>query len=200
MWREEVSVLKDSDIQPLLASLLDEDPEAFRLVYEKTADHIYRTVYYLVTNKNEVNDIVSEIYIAMLSALPAYDYNRPFRAWLNGLIINQVNHYNRKGWRFLRLINRNKQLYGAQPWKRPDELAVEEEEKHQVLQLVNSLSDKHKQIIVLRYYQDCSFEEIASTLQIPLGTAKSRHHEALKKLRNRTSHSQFFKEVFNHVD
>jgi len=192
--------LKDSDIHPLLGSLLDEDPEAFQMVYERTADHIYRTVYYLVNNKNEVNDIVSEIYIAMLSALPGYDYNRPFRAWLNGLIINQVNHSNRKCWRFLRLINRNKILYGVQPWKRPDELAVEEEEKYQVLQLVNSLSAKHKQIIVLRYYQDCSFEEIASTLQIPLGTAKSRHHEALKKLRNRTSQSQFYKEVFNHVD
>ncbi|OMF38381.1 hypothetical protein BK133_02340 [Paenibacillus sp. FSL H8-0548] len=192
--------MKDSDIHHWLTLLLQDDPEAFRVVYEKTADHIYRTVYYLATNKSEVNDIVSEIYISMLHALPKYDHNRPFRAWLNGLIINQVNHWNRKGWQRLRLFTRNKQLQITPNWKKPDEIAIEAEQKNNILQLVNGLSAKLREVIVLRYYQDCSFEEIASTLEIPLGTAKSRHHEAIKKLRNRTVNSQFFKEAFHHVD
>jgi RNA polymerase sigma-70 factor (ECF subfamily) len=116
------------------------DEAAFRIVYEHTADHVYRTVYYLVKNKNEVNDIVSEIYMALLDALPKYDVNKPFRSWLNGLIINQVNNWKRKGWRRLRLFNRNKELHRELPWKRPDELAIEAEVKHMILQLVNSLS------------------------------------------------------------
>ncbi|WP_419875221.1 sigma-70 family RNA polymerase sigma factor [Candidatus Pristimantibacillus sp. PTI5] len=192
--------MKDSDINPLLTPVINKDIDAFREFYERTADHVYRTVYYLVNNKNEVNDIVSDIYIALLAALPYYDRNKPFRAWLNGLIINQVNNWSRKGWRRLRIFNRNKQLHVSQPWKRPDELAIEAEEKDNVLELVNSLSLKLREVIVLRYYQDCSFDEIASTLQIPLGTAKSRHHEALKKLRIRTSRSHFFKEAYHHAD
>lgn len=193
--------MKESDIHHWLELLPNDDPDAFRMVYEHTADHVYKTVYFLVSNKNEVNDIVSEIYIAMLAALPSYQRDKSFRTWLNGLIINQVNNWNRKGWRRLRLFQRHLLLQPRlQTLDKPDELVVESEQKYMLLELVNSLSAKHKAIIVLRYYQECSFEEIASTLQIPIGTAKSRHHEAIKKLRNRTSLSHFYKEVFNHVD
>jgi len=53
----------------------------------------------------------------------------------------------------------------------------------EVIPAVEKLSFKLKEIVVLRYYQNCPLEEIAAILQIPIGTVKSRHHLAMKKLR-----------------
>ena len=47
---------------------------------------------------------------------------------------------------------------------------------------LESLNDKHRRVIVLRYYLDWSLEEIAEALRIPKGTVKSRLHRALKSL------------------
>ncbi|MBP1991494.1 sigma-70 family RNA polymerase sigma factor [Paenibacillus eucommiae] len=175
--------MKDSDIHPWLIPAIQGEEEAFREVYKLTVDHVYRTSYYLMKNKNEVGDLVSEVYVELIRSLPGYDFNKPFRSWLNGLVIRQVKGWNRKLWRRLRLLGRNRLIPEVEPSKRPDEMAIEAEQKHDILRLVNALSAKLREVIVLRYYQDCSFEEISETLQIPLGTAKSRHHEALRKLR-----------------
>lgn len=192
--------MKDSDIHPWLILVLQDEPEAFQELYKLTADHVYRISYYLSSNKSEVTDIVNEVYMVLLQSLPSYSFAKPFRPWLNGLIINQVNNWKRKGWRRLRLFYRNNQLSSPLHWKQPDQVAIETEEKEHVLLLVNRLSAKLREVIVLRYYQDCSFEEIALTLGIPLGTAKSRHHEALRKLRLLSEHVMTSKGVFIHVD
>jgi len=192
--------LKDSDIHPWLILVLQGDEEAFSEVYKLTADHVYRTSFYLMKNKSEVGDLVSEVYLELIRSLTRYDFNKPFRTWLNGLVIRQVKSWNRKLWRRLRLLSRNRLIPEAEPSKRPEELAIETEQRHDILRLVNSLSIKLREVIVLRYYQDCSFEEIAMTLQIPLGTAKSRHHEALRKLRLARVQVCSRKEVYYYVD
>ncbi|MBD2869923.1 sigma-70 family RNA polymerase sigma factor [Paenibacillus arenilitoris] len=192
--------MNDSDIHPWIAELAAGNADAFHPFYEKTADHVYRTVYYLLSNKNEAEDVVSEVYVALLRSLSSYDPDKPFRPWLNGLILNQVNHAKRKSWRGFRLFNRLNAFRARVPWKGPAELALEAEEKKGLLALVNGLSPKLREVVVLRYYQDCSFEEIASTLHIPIGTAKSRHHEALRKLRLKTFSEHAGREVYVHVD
>ncbi|MNX10759.1 RNA polymerase sigma factor SigV [compost metagenome] len=53
----------------------------------------------------------------------------------------------------------------------------------ELLPILEALPLKLKEVIVLRYYQDCSLEEIAHLVKIPLGTVKSRHHHALKQMR-----------------
>ncbi|MNE81958.1 ECF RNA polymerase sigma factor SigW [compost metagenome] len=138
--------------------------------------------------------------MALLHSLMTYDTRKTFRPWLNGLIINQVNNWRRKGWRRLRLFIRHNQLFVQPTTKGPDILALESEEKNTLLQQVSRLSSKLRVVIVLRYYQDCTLEEIADTLKIPLGTVKSRHHEALRRLRVNSGMIHLAKEAYIHVD
>ena len=67
--------------------------------------------------------------------------------------------------------------------KQPEEQVFEIEGQYEMLAHVDRLSLKLREVIVLRYYQDCSYEEIAASLNIPVGTAKSRHHLAIQRLR-----------------
>jgi len=57
------------------------------------------------------------------------------------------------------------------------------EERERVLRAMGSLDSKHRAVLVLRYFNGLSYEEISSTMGIPLGTVKSRIYVALKMLR-----------------
>ena len=54
------------------------------------------------------------------------------------------------------------------------------------------LSDAHREIVVMRFVDDLSLEEISSALNIPLGTAKSRLHHALRQLRDDPRTREYF--------
>ncbi|GEM_PF-4184385 len=68
----------EDELQLWIKLIIDGEITAFEKIYEYTRDDVYRTVSYLVINKDDVNDIVNEIYIQMLKSLPNYDMNRPF--------------------------------------------------------------------------------------------------------------------------
>lgn len=156
---------------------------AFQVVYDYSREHVFRTVSFLVSNKDDVSDVVSEVYVQLFQSISSYNYQKPFRAWLNGLIVRQTQNWNRKLWRRFRLNDKNKLLYSVKPELGTEQIHLLNEQSAQLISLVHRLSYKHSVVIVLRYYQDCSFEEISEALSIPIGTVKSRHHIAIEKLR-----------------
>jgi len=66
---------------------------------------------------------------------------------------------------------------------RTDRVIVWNETTRELLELLNHLSYKLRIVVVLRYYHEYSLTEISELLAVPLGTVKSRHHQALKELR-----------------
>jgi RNA polymerase sigma-70 factor (ECF subfamily) len=174
--------MTDQEMHKWLQRLMAGDQAAFETVYEHTCDDVYRTVSFLIGNKHDVHDVVNEVYIEMLKSLPSYDPNRSFRLWLHGLIVRQASNWRRKIWRRFRLFDRSR-LQIEPEQAQPDESVLQEEAKQELTALINKLSYKLRVVIILRYYHDYSLEEIASLLDIPVGTVKSRHHLALKELR-----------------
>ncbi|MFS1518929.1 sigma-70 family RNA polymerase sigma factor [Bacillus sp. SCS-151] len=177
--------MTDEELHSWLKELTTGSEQAFEIVYEEIHHHVYRTIYFLVNNKQDANDVANEVYIQLIKSIPKYDMNKPFYSWLNGLIVKQTANWNRKLWRKFNLDKKN-QLFSIEEHPRStEETMITNEMNSQLLQHVNRLPYKLKVVIVLRYFHDNSFEEIANTLNIPIGTAKSRHHHALKNLRNK---------------
>jgi len=175
--------MTDATIHEWIRKTKDGSEEAFRVVYEQSKGHVYSTVSLLINNKEDVYDVVNEVYVELFKSLPNYDFQKPFRSWLTGITVRQVQNWNRKLWRKFRLYERSKSL--TLPEQSPDseDLVLHNEHRSELLQLVQQLPYKHKIVIVLRYYHDQTLEEIAELLGIPVGTVKSRHHTALAKLR-----------------
>jgi RNA polymerase sigma-70 factor, ECF subfamily len=176
--------MTDLEFHAWVRRLMDGDQAAFEAVYEHTVDDVFRTVTFLMGNTHDVHDLVNEVYIEMWKSLPSYDPNRSFRFWLHGLVIRQVSNWRRKIWRRFRLLDRSRLLEEAEPAK-ADEAILQEESQQELMAIINKLSYKLRVVIILRYYHDYSLEEIATLLNIPVGTVKSRHHLALKELRKR---------------
>ncbi|CAG7617361.1 ECF RNA polymerase sigma factor SigW [Paenibacillus solanacearum] len=173
--------MKSIDLKPWLIRMSEGDEEAFHVVYAATSEQAYRTIYFLHPVPADVDDIMSEAYMELHRSLPSYRLEQPFQPWFHGLLIRQVRSWKRKLWRRFRLIERVRTLPSDSPRQ-----AMEERlgERLELLSLVETLSHKLKEIIVLRYYHDYSLETIAQLLNVPLGTVKSRHRLALNKLRS----------------
>lgn len=171
-----------------VCQMAEGNEEAFRVVYEQSKEEVFRTVSLLVNNKQDINDVVNEVYAELFKSLSKYDYNKPFRSWLTGLTIRQVHNWNRKLWRRFRLHERSQRMEIRESTADAESIYLRNEHRSELVQLVQGLSYKHRCVIVLRYYHEYSLEEIAELLSIPLGTVKSRHHTALNKLREQSTH------------
>ncbi|MED4651868.1 sigma-70 family RNA polymerase sigma factor [Bacillus pseudomycoides] len=158
------------------------DQQAFQVIYEFTCKDIYRTVAFLVVDKQDVEDIVNEVYIQIWKSVVNYDVNRSFRFWLHGLIVKQVQDWRRKSWRRFRIFEKKK-MYAQDQFYIVDEDILHKETRNELGELVQKLSYKHREVIIMRYFHEYSLDEIATLLNKPVGTVKSRLHTASKRLR-----------------
>jgi RNA polymerase sigma-70 factor, ECF subfamily len=175
--------MTDHQLHAWLQRLVTGDEEAFEVVYAHTKNDVYRTVAFLVYDPQDIHEIVNEIYVKLWKSVHTYDPERQFRFWLHGLIVKQVQDWKRKIWRRLRLVDRQQTLEIEEPMPETESHVLQDETRQELLATVKQLSYKLRVVILLRYYHSYSLEEIATMLNIPVGTVKSRHHLALKELR-----------------
>ncbi|WP_079909732.1 sigma-70 family RNA polymerase sigma factor [Paenibacillus sp. 32352] len=190
--------MNEQNLEHWLDRLMTGDEEALEVIYGMTRKKVYGTVAMLVRNKQDVNDIVNEIYYQLWRALPSYDRRRPFLFWLNGIVIRQVNHWRRQIWRRFRLIEKHSRLGEEPQVELPGEALIESEFQRELQGTINQLPYKLRIVVIYRFYYDYTYEQIAELLQIPTGTAKSRVHLALKQLRKRFD-TELDGEEYQHV-
>jgi RNA polymerase sigma-70 factor, ECF subfamily len=170
------------------------DQEAFQVIYKYTCKDIYRTVVFLVGSQNQdVDDIVNEVYTKMWKSITNYDMNRSFRFWLHGLVVKQVQDWRRKSWRRFRIFEKKK-MYEQDRSYIMDEAILHKETRSELVEVVQKLSYKHREVVIMRYFHEYSLDEISTILQIPVGTVKSRLHIALKRLRTEMEHMPTIRE------
>ncbi|MGG1659055.1 sigma-70 family RNA polymerase sigma factor [Brevibacillus sp. NRS-1366] len=191
--------MKEIDVKPWLIRMRQGEEEAFQEVYRVTRIYVYNLIYFLAPHKQDVDDIMSEVYVELIRSFDKYDAEQSFTAWFNGLIVRQVRNWNRSIWRRFRLLERVKEKGYEAPVAGLEDKLEAISDQLEVMPVVEQLSQKLKEIVVLRYYQNCSLEEIAAMLQIPLGTVKSRHHLAMKKLREHFEERTNRREASFHV-
>lgn len=190
--------MNDQTLEQWLERLMSGDQEAMEAIYQMTRKKVYGTVSVLIRRKEDVDDIVSEIYYQLWRSLAAYDRSRPFHFWLNGIVIRQVNNWRRQIWRRFRLLEKNDRLGEKQQAEMPDEAWIETESQTEIQHAINRLPYKLRIVVIYRFYYDYTYDQIAELLQIPQGTVKSRVHLALKQLRKRFD-TNLDGEAYRHV-
>ncbi|PNQ85384.1 sigma-70 family RNA polymerase sigma factor [Paenibacillus polymyxa] len=174
--------MQSESMYHVLTKMIEGDQQAFHTLYDATYKDVYRTVSFLVDHPQDREDIMNEIYMQMWTSLPNYDPSRPFHFWLHGLVIRQVQRFKVKSWRRFRIFERirvfsREEHHWDQPTLRTDGTDPE------ISRAMHKLTDRQRTVIILRFYHDYTLEEIATLLDIPLGTVKSRYHAGLQSLR-----------------
>jgi RNA polymerase sigma-70 factor (ECF subfamily) len=148
-------------------------------------NYVYRLCYLVMRNEQDAEDMTQETFIRAFRALPRFEIREgtSFEAWLYRIAVNRCRSRMRRKWyQVLPWPNPAPQL-AANLDAQPEQAVMQGERRNEVLEAVNSLGEKHRLVVILRYYAGFTNEEIAQTLKIPSGTVRSRLHTARQRLR-----------------
>jgi len=157
------------------------DDHSFIQLFQLYEKDIYRTVYIYVNNEQDAFDLVQETAYRAFKAMKGLQQPQYFKTWLIKIAINCTLDFLRKS---KKLTQRSiKELEYIQ--ERFEDNFEEIDLQVTLQQLMELLDPQEKSVIILRFYHDLTLHEIASTLSIPQGTAKTIYYRAVHKLREK---------------
>lgn len=158
------------------------DSEAFAALYDQYKNLVYKTAYLMCHDALEAEDSLQEVFMLVYKALPNFDPAKgAFTTWLYRITMNHCLNQRRKYRPDQESLEDGALEIAAEP------INTNPLETEAVRQAIGALSDKLRAVVVLRYYGDLPYAEIAEALDIPLGTVKSRLDLALRTLNQRLS-------------
>lgn len=173
----------------LVAAALDGDPAAFQRLVERWWRPVYRTVWRLVGHAEDAEDLTQETFLRAYAALSHFDPQYKFGAWITRIAMNLSLNFRRKRARETVIGSSSddadaffEQLPDDGDDIPPETQAGDRELGAQLWQAVDALPEEYRTVIVLRHVIELSYDEIAATLELPMGTVKSRLARARRML------------------
>ena len=172
------------------------DAPAFCRLVEPLQARLLRQAAALAGDLSVAEDLVSETLVEAWKSLDRYDESCRFSTWLCAILLHRRQKLARRArsrplalaWlpAFQRddLAARHQNLPSPEP--SPSENAAQNEISARLRQGVDRLPERHRRVILLRFFEDASLQDMARSLGCPVGTVKSRLHHALEKLRQMT--------------
>jgi len=174
-----------SEAEALIRRCQRGDKLAVEALVQRYQNYVFRLCYLVMRNEQDAEDMTQETFIRAFRALPRFEIRKgiSFEAWLYRISVNCCRSRMRRKWyQVLPWPDPAPQLV-SEPKEQPDRLALQSEQRDEMLQAIGSLGSKHRLVVILRYYAGLSNEEIAQTLNIPSGTVRSRLHTARQRLK-----------------
>lgn len=152
------------------------DQDAFAQLVERYTGLVYSLALRRVGSHHDAEDITQNVFWKVWKSLPSFREEAAFSTWLYRMTSNAVTDFLRqKGRRDAPLSLDDPDLpQTAHPGPTPAEQAQEEERREALYRAIDSLPDQARSVLLLREFQGLSYEEIASALDMPLGTVRSR--------------------------
>lgn len=160
------------------------DPEAFRALFEKHKDMVYSVALRYSGDTAAAQDIAQDTFLKLFSTIGSFRGESNFEAWLYRMVVNRCFDQKRKTRRLTSLPEGIVEALYKTDVSVLDEVLRAEMSTH-VRAVVDTLSPDQRMVIVLRYTQGLSYEEIAAILACSAGTVASRLSRAHKVLERR---------------
>jgi RNA polymerase sigma-70 factor (ECF subfamily) len=164
---------------------LSGDQEAFAYLVGAYQTAVYNLTYRMLGDAAEAEDAAQETFLRAYTRLNTYDSRRKFPSWL--LAIASHHCIDRLRQRRFALS-----LDELPPWRwlssssRPEEVVVRSEERDEVHQLLDQLPPHYRAAVILRYWHDLSYQEIAEATETTESAVKSTLHRARRMLAQAT--------------
>lgn len=151
------------------------DREALLFLLNQEKEKLYRTAYSYVRNKEDALDVFQQTVLLAIESIHQLREPKYFTTWLMKICINVS----------LSVLQKQKNVILIDELKFQS-LSTEIEtsdEKMDLLDAIYRLDEKYKTVLLLKYYEDLTFEQIAEVLGEPIGTVKSNGKRALEKIK-----------------
>jgi RNA polymerase sigma-70 factor, ECF subfamily len=144
-------------------------------------DHLFRYAMVLARNRSEAEDLVQETYVRALGAVERLRPDSNVKVWMFTILRNVWRNQLRSQRAAPRIVELDSERVGT--FQDPHAVLVTKMEGELVREAIRQLPEDAREIIVLREYEDMSYQEIADLLDCPLGTVMSRLGRARSRLR-----------------
>jgi len=164
--------------------------EAFSEIVKRYQNKIYSYASRLVGNRDEAEDLTQEVFIKVYKNLYGFDIKRKFSSWIYRIAHNEsVNHIKKRSYFKILSIEQNDFLKNTMSsTENLIEEIIQKESSEKIRKLLDKISFKYKEVLVLRYFEEKSYEEMSDILRIPTNTvgtlinrAKGQLEQIVKK-------------------
>jgi RNA polymerase sigma-70 factor (ECF subfamily) len=163
------------------------DPDAFRALFETYKDRVYSIALRYSGDATVAMDIAQDTFVKLMSCIGEFRGDANFETWLFRLVVNRCLDYHRRRRRFIPLVADLFHLVRPCGETALNEL-LRTEFAEGVQEAVGALVPEQRMVVVLRYTEGLSYEQIAEILGCTTGTVGSRLNRAHKVLERRLSH------------
>ncbi|MFN2115384.1 MAG: RNA polymerase sigma factor [Anaerolineae bacterium] len=159
------------------------DRDAFEQLVEAYSKPVYNLAFRMLGNGRDAEDASQEAFLRAYRALGSYDRSRPFSTWLLSITAHHCID------RLRRRKGNEISLDGLPTWRwvpaatiDPERSAERADQADRVRQLLDDLPESYRLVVVLRYWHDLGYSEIASVIGESESAVKSRLHRARRQL------------------
>jgi len=181
--------MNNAEASHLISECIAGDEQAIETLVRQYETEVFRLALSIVGEPFEANEVAQETFIAALKSLRSYQERTSFKAWLFTIALNTSRSHLRKRKVLERLSAALTSIFQVNSQKQtlPEDMAIQNETEAAIWNSLNKLDEKHRTVVVLRYFHNLSVSEISEILSVNEGTVHSRLHNAREKLRSALS-------------
>lgn len=162
------------------------DERAWRELYERHVDLVFRLAYRVVRDRDAALDVAQDAFVKASLALAGFREESSFRSWIAAIAMNEARSWLRKRDREREI---SLERTGEPPSGRrsPEERVADADIVARALSFIETLPDQQRDAVLLRAAEGLSYREIAEALGTSEGSARVSYHHGMKKLRKMMS-------------
>ena len=182
--------------EQLVEIAVKENPDAFGEIVKRWERNIFALCFGMLNREEDARDAAQETFISAYRNLPNFRGEAKVSSWLHRIAVNQcLTRQRRSKVRAESSLEDetfvNEAKFAAPKSLSPSRAFEKNERLKAVRQAVSTLPAELKQVIVMKEFEEMTFQQISETLDLPLSTVKSRVYTALKQLRMKLERTSF---------
>ena len=168
----------------------ENDSRAYETLLKKYRKSVYYMLLKMVNNADDAEDLTQEAFAKAFNSLHKFDSKYAFSTWLFRIATNNCIDFIRK--KRIQTVSIDTSYENDEgdnmtfdikdPALSPDDLMLKKQRKEYLKKAVDRLPAKYKKLVELRYFQELSYDEVATELELPLGTVKAQLFRARELL------------------
>ncbi len=169
-----------ADDRHLVELSLAGDHTAFEYLFNRYRDAIYRLLVQRLGGTGDADDLLQETFIKVFINLHRYRPDYTFGQWVYTIARNTFVDFVRRRQEELSIDERF--TSPASPMPTPEESVINLQKRSEIERCLERLAPRYRRLIVMRFFEEYSYEEIAAKLAMPLGTVKTQIHRAREQM------------------
>jgi RNA polymerase sigma-70 factor (ECF subfamily) len=172
----------------LLSAYIQGDDKAFETLVKRSKSKVYTTIYLIVKDRYIAEDLMQEAYIKAIDVIKSGRYNEEgkFLPWILRISHNMAIDHFRKDKRYPTIVLEDgSKVFNSFDFAEDsvEELQMKADQIENIREMIKKLPDEQREVLVMRHYEDLSFQEIADQTGVSINTALGRMRYALINLR-----------------